>query len=120
MSWDIFVQDIPEDVNSIDDMNHKYHDYKPKIIGKRSELIAKIKKIVPDADFSNPSWGVLKRPDCYIEFNMGDKQECDGFGLHISGGNSVFSVISDILKYLGLKAFDPSSDTGLFKIDKAK
>ncbi|MEN6309507.1 MAG: hypothetical protein ABFD91_17305 [Anaerohalosphaeraceae bacterium] len=119
MSWDIFVQDIPEDVRTINDMHQKYHNYRPKIIGDRSELIAKIKKIVPDVDFCDPSWGVLRKPDYCIEFNMGNKQECPGFALHVSGGESVNIVIADILKCLGLKAFDPNSDTGLFKMSNS-
>jgi hypothetical protein len=120
MSWDIFVQDIPEDVQTVNDMRRKYHGYRPKTIGRRFELITKIKEIVPDVDFSNPSWGVLEGPDYYIEFNMGDEQECVGFALHVSGEDSAVPVISDILRYLGLKAFDPSSDTGLFKMSQAE
>ena len=116
MSWDIFVQDIPKDVKQISDMKQKYSKYKPHPIGKRSEIIKRIKEVVPEANFRDPSLGTIEGPDFSIGINMGDKEDCEGFALHIRGGNDAAFLVYDILEHLGLRAFDPSSETGLFEI----
>ncbi len=116
MSWDIFVQDIPKDVKRIGDMHEKYSNFKPSPIGTRSEIIKKIKEIFPEANFSNPSWGVIEGVGFSIEVNMGDQEECDGFAFHVRGGDIATFVIYDILESLDLRAFDPTSETGLFEI----
>jgi len=116
MSWDIFVQDIPKDVKRISDMHEKYSNFKPCPIGVRSEIIRKIKEVVHEADFSNPAWGVMDGNGFSIEVDMGDTEECMGFAFHVRGGDAAAFVVSDILECLGLRAFDPSSETGLFEI----
>lgn len=114
MSWDIYVQDIPENVASVEDIPA---DFKPGLIGKRPDIIAKIKQVVPSVDFSNPELGKIEDPNFSIEISIDEKEECDGFAFHIRGGDIASYVIADILQNLGLHAFDPSSETGLFKID---
>lgn len=116
MSCDIFVQDIPEGVKQISDMHEKHSNFKPRLIGMRSEIIRKIKEVVPEADFSNPSWGIIEGDGFSIEANMGNEEECKGFVFHVRGGDNAAFVICEILKKLGLRAFDPSSETGLFEI----
>ena len=59
MSWDVFVQDFP-DVGTLEEMPD---DFEPKTIGKRQDVINKIKEVVPFADFSDPSWGI-RREGC--------------------------------------------------------
>ncbi|TPN87409.1 hypothetical protein [Aquimarina algicola] len=67
MSWDLFVQDWGkyETLDEIPD------SFKPKFIGKRSEIIKKIKVIEPMVNFSDTSWGILENEFFSIEFNMG-------------------------------------------------
>jgi len=115
MSWDIFVQDIPSDVKQISDMRERHGDFKPSPIGARSEIIKKIKEVVPEADFSNPAWGIIDGEGFSIEANMGDAEECRAFTLHVRGGDAAAFVVCDILQMLNLRAFDPSSRTGLFE-----
>ncbi len=43
MSWDIFVQDLPQDVHKIDEIPD---DFKPKPIGRRADIIAAILDVV--------------------------------------------------------------------------
>ena len=116
MSWDIFVQEIPKDVKQISNMHERYNHFKPSPIGTRSEIVGKIKEVIPEADFSNPSWGIIEGDGFSIEVNMGDQEECNGFVFHVRGGDAAAFVICDILENLGLRAFDPSSETGLFEI----
>jgi len=115
MSWDIFVQDIPKEIKTIEDFQ-KYEDYKPNCIGKKSDIIKKIQEVVPEADFSDTAWGKIEGSDYSIEVNMGDDDDCYGFALHVRGSDTAAFIVSEIISHLGLRAFDPGSDDGMFKI----
>jgi hypothetical protein len=103
------VQDLPRDANSISDIPD---DFRPGLIGKRTDVIRKIREVAPYADFSDPSWGHIEADDWSIEVNIGAKEECDGFALHVRGGDAVVGVIAAILNHLDLRALD--SQTGEF------
>jgi len=113
MSWDIFVQDIPRSVQNLKDMPS---DYKREPIGKRSHLISAIQEVVPNADFSNPAWGVIEGPGYSLEINMGDDEDVTGFAFHVREGDDAAFLVADVLDHLGLRAFDPSSETGIFGV----
>lgn len=114
MSWDIFVQDLPPGIASIDDIPD---DFRPSSIGRRSEIIAKLSALYPECDFGDPSWGILKIPGCSIELNLGSDEELDGFALHVRGDQRAPNVVAEILGALGLQAIDPASESGLFERD---
>ena len=112
MSWDLYVQDwgMFESLEQISD------DFEPQPIGKRSELINKIKKAEPRADFSNSSWGILEDVLFSIEFNMGESDIVEGFVMHVRGKEHAMSTIEKsmstiekILGHLNLKATDGST-----------
>ncbi len=105
MSWDISVQDMP-DVARIEDIPD---DFRPEPLGQRADVIASIQTLVPEVDFSDPSWGRLEDERFSIEFNMGSKERCEGFMLHVRGGDTAIGVIDHILKGLGRRAFDCSA-----------
>jgi len=71
MSWDIFVQDFPSDAKSIEDIPD---DFKPGSIGKTSDIIERIKEVVPTADFSNPAWGTIDGDGWSIEVNIDEER----------------------------------------------
>src|SRR2546426_694547 len=100
MSWDIWVQDIPEGTQSPADIPD---DFQPKPLGKRSDIITRIREAVPSADFSDPTWGKIDGPGFSIEVGM-------------SGDDLAAHVVADILQHLGFRAFDPSSESGIFCI----
>jgi hypothetical protein len=106
MSWDIFVQDFPKDATTIDDISD---DFQPALIGPRLELIALIKEVVPNADFSDPSWGLINSNDWSIEIDMGSEDECNGIAFHIRGGDEAAGLIAAILDHLDLRALDSQS-----------
>jgi hypothetical protein len=56
MSFDIFVQDIPTDIESVDDIPD---DFTPRPIGRRSVVLAAIQKVAPHAEFASPEWGTI-------------------------------------------------------------
>ena len=104
MSWDIFVQDIPKDVKTVEEIPN---DFQPNPIGTRSEIIRKIQQAVPEADFTNPAWGHIRGDGWHIEVNIGDEEEkCTGFAFHVRGGDEACGVIAAILDPLQLRAFD--------------
>ena len=95
MSRDLFVQDIPPGARTVADIPG---DFAPCDIGERSSIIAAIRRVVPDADFSDPSWGNLEGPDYSIEVNLGDEGPCTSFALHVQGGDTAAFVVHEILK----------------------
>ena len=115
MSWDIFVQDLPRDARSIADIPT---DFRPKTIGKRVDMIKKIRELLPEADFSDPSWGRIDHEDWSIEVNIGESEECTGFALHVRGGDAVVGVVGGILAHLNVRALD--SQTGDFFVAGAE
>ena len=115
MSWDLFVQDYG-DFESLEEIPD---DFEPQSIGKRSEIIDKIKAVEPTVDFSNPSWGILVNGQFSIEFNMGDSEESDGFVIHVRGNELAVPCIGNILNSLKLRAADGSSPL-FFDVEKSK
>ncbi len=106
MSWDIFVQDLPRDAQTVADIPD---DFVPKDIGERSEIIASISEVVPEIDFSDPAWGVIDGQDWSVEVNLGDSETCPGFALHIRGSDEAIGAVDAILRALGLRAIDSQS-----------
>jgi hypothetical protein len=109
MSWDIFVQDFPTGATSVEEIPK---EFRPAAIGRRSEIIETIRKVIPVADFSDPAWGVINGPDWSIEVNIGAEEICNGFALHVRGGDAAAGVVAAILEALNLRAVD--SQTGEF------
>ena len=107
MSWDIFVQDIPLEAQTVDDIPD---DFVPATIGRRSEIIGKIKEVAPFADFSDPAWGTIEGADFSIEVNLGADESIDSFAFHVRGDDVAAALVSDLLKHMNLRAFD--SGTG--------
>lgn len=103
MSWDIFVQDLPPDAQTVDQIPHSFV---PAPIGNRSEIICKIKEIVPFADFTDPAWGEIETADYSIDINLGDKEVLMGFAFHVRGGDETVKIIADILDHLGLRGLE--------------
>ena len=83
MSWDVFVLNLPSGIRSFDDIPK---DFEPPPLGTRAEIIAKIMAVYPQADFSDPSWGTLKLPECWIEFSLGANEQVASFAMHVRGG----------------------------------
>lgn len=103
MSWDISIQDLPADAKTVADIPD---DYQPSPLGPRSEVIARIQQILPNADFKDPTWGNLDGGDFSIEFNMGADEICDGFMLHVRGGGNAMATVARLLEHLKLRGID--------------
>src|SRR5260370_18497461 len=114
VSWDIFVQDLPSGVRNTSEIPDDFH---PQPLGRRDDIIVRIREIFPNADFTDPSWGTCETAEWSIEFNMGEEKICDSFALHVRAGGGAAAGIARLLDHLGLMALDSGSETGIF--DKA-
>jgi hypothetical protein len=103
MSWDIIAQDLPGNAISVQDIPD---DFKPQAIGDRDELIAKIREVVPEADFSNPSWGIIDGDDWSIEVSIAEQNNCGSIAFHVRGGDGAVAVVAAILNKVQLRALD--------------
>jgi hypothetical protein len=103
MSWDVFVMDLPPSAQKVADIPD---DFEPAPLGQRAEIIAKIREVVPLADFSDPAWGRIDTPEFDIEVNMGDEGVVRGFVLHVRGGDAAAGAVVAILDHLGLRALE--------------
>ncbi len=116
MSWDIFVQDIPPNAHSVDEIPP---DFVPQRLGLRPEILRRIQEVVPTADFSDPSWGTFDGPDFSVEFNIGDDGDVGGFAMHVRGGDAAAGFVAELLSRCGWRAFDPASESGIFEPARA-
>ena len=110
MSWDVFVQDLPGTASSVDEIPD---DFRPRPLGPRAEIIEAIKRAVPWADFSDPSWGRIDAADYSVEVNLGEDGMVGSFALHARGSQKVVEVVRAILAELELRALDPGSPSGI-------
>lgn len=112
MSWDIFVQDLPDGAKAVSDIPD---DFEPRALGSRAEVIQRILAVVPNAVFTRDSWGSVEGPEFSIDFNLGSTDEVQSFALHVRGGDAAAGLVSDLLERCQWRALDPSSDSGIFE-----
>jgi len=117
MSWDIFVQDLPEGINSIEDIPR---DFRPKPFLARARIAEVFKEVAPFTDFSDPKWWRIRCDAFSIEVNIGVENPSNGFALHIRGSEEAAGLVAEILQRLGVRALDTASDTGFFNAEKGK
>lgn len=115
MSWDVFVQNAPREAKTVADIPA---DFRPTSIGKREEIVARIKEVFPTANFLDSSWGTIQGQGWSIELNMGSSEDCKGFAFHIRGRREAAEVVGAILDYLDLRAVD--TETGEFFTTRTK
>jgi hypothetical protein len=108
--------DLPREAQTVDDIPK---DWAGKSIGQRDRLITEILTVVPEADFSDPTWGTVDGPDFSVEISMG-RESVDCITFHVRGGDGALAVVAAILERLQLKAVDPQSrDGSLFTPESA-
>ena len=114
MSRDIYVQDIPHGISDVKDIPD---GWMPEPLPySHDQIVASIRRVVPSADFSDPEWGHIEGADYTIEVNVKRDEPMMSFALHCrAAGLGADRVVADILDELGLRAFDPDDDTGIFQ-----
>lgn len=107
MSWDIYIQDFPA-VASISDVPA---DFKPKPIGERDLLIARIKEAIPIADQQDSDWLFVKGDDIdlSIQLHFEDAERVRYMVVHVHGGEQSAACVGALLRHLGLRAHDTAT-----------
>ena len=114
MSRDIFVQDVPPDITSVEQIPD---DWTPAPLTVTPQAVREaVTKHAPDANFADPHWGQVTLSGADIEVNLSDEQPLMSFAFHVRGNPTTANqFVSAVLASLRLRAFDPDSETGLFE-----
>jgi hypothetical protein len=107
MSWDVLIQDLPEEALSVE---HIPDDFEPRPLGTREQVTGSIREIFPGADFGDPAWGVFSTSEFSIEFNVGASSTCQSVMLHVRGGDQAAEAVNVMLHLLGRRAIDCSNN----------
>jgi len=106
MSWDIFLQEIPPGILSVEDIPD---EFEPRTLGTRQEIIARITELVPFANFDDPTWGTIDSPAARLEINLGDEDPVQCIALHVRGGTAPAGFVFDLLSHLKVGALDSAT-----------
>ena len=109
MSWDVFIQDLPQDARRIADVPD---DFQPRPLGARADVLARISSLFPDADLADPCWVKVHRDGYSIDVSFGDDDPVTGLTLHIRGSDDAVTAVINLIDALGGRAID--SWTGEF------
>ena len=107
MSWDIYIQDLP-DVPSMKDVPA---DHSPGPIGTREDLMTRIKEVIPFAEQQDGDWLFVGSTgiDLSIQFHMEDTTQVRYVLVPVHGGEQSSACVSAILRHLGLRAHDTAT-----------
>jgi hypothetical protein len=104
MGWDVLFQDLPAGVRTIAEVPE---DFRPKMLGRRHELLRRIARALPEVDFSDPAWGVLDGSDFSVEINIGASAVTDAIMLHVHGqGGGAIEAVRRIARAIERPAID--------------
>jgi hypothetical protein len=109
MSWDILIQQFPDGARRVADIPDTFT---APPIGKRPDVVAKLRAALPNANFSDRHWVKLHGDDYSLECAIADDDVLYGITLHVRGSDDALPHISAVLHALGLRAID--SWTGEF------
>ena len=112
MSWDVFIQQLPDGVRRVGDIPA---DFVPGPLGSRSEIVAGIRDVFPNVDFSDPEWGRVEEDQFSIDINIKADDPVKSFALHVRGAAGAGHAVGVLLDRLGFRALDPQSPTGFFE-----
>jgi hypothetical protein len=101
MSYDVFVQDLPRGIRSVDEI---LDDFMPQPPGPRARIAAAVQHVAPTARLTDPAWLGIDGSDYSIEVTLGEADPVEGFAFHIRAGDKALFVVAEILEMLGLRA----------------
>jgi hypothetical protein len=107
MSWDIYIQDLP-DVPSMKDVPS---DHVPRPIGTRDHLKQRIQEVIPFAEQQDHDWIFARSSDIdlSIQFHMEDADHVRYLLVHVHGGAQSAACVSALLRHLELRAHDTAT-----------
>lgn len=115
MSRDIFVQDIPDDISSVDAIPDGWKP-QPLPFG-HAQVLEAVRELAPEADAADPEWILVTMPGVDVEVNVTKAHPLESFALHVRAADPVAAnaFIGRLLDRLGARAFDPESEGGIFQ-----
>ena len=117
MSFDIYVQDIPLDVGTADDIPE---NFEAQPLGPRSIILAAIAAAAPDVQWPEPGTGAIRGYNYSIEIDLGRDDPVEDFAFFVRGSGDGLVVVAHILEALGLRAIAPDCDSGIFELSNAE
>lgn len=108
MSWDIFIQDLP-DVPTVADIPV---DFRPGPIGRFDERLRQVLEAVPQAEQQDDDWLFVEAPDMELSISLTREVGTDdlrGITVFVHGGAASPQCVAAIVKRLGLRALDTST-----------
>jgi hypothetical protein len=111
MSWDVFVLNLPPGIRSLDDIPK---NYEPPPLGTRANLIAKIKTVYPQTDFSDPSWGTRNCRNAGSNSAWARTSKSRASPCMCGAANMPPKSSRTCLDALEVRAIDPNSKNGIF------
>ncbi len=115
MSRDIFVQDIPTGIGSVQEIPH---DWMPRPLPfGHADVVEAVRELAPDVDTNDPEWMRVVLPGVDVEVDCTSESPLQSFALHVRAANpaAADAFIDGLLRRLGARAFDPESETGIFQ-----
>ena len=115
MSRDIFVQDLPAGITSVDEIRDDWQPG-PLAFGHES-VVEAVRQLAPTTEMSNPEWLQVVLPGADIEVNVTNESPLQSFALHVRATDPGVADlwVSRLLALLGARALDPESDSGIFQ-----
>lgn len=112
MSWDLIVFAAGTPVDSDSDGVASFHDgWKSPNIGTYLEVQRSISSVFPEADWTDPVWGLLISDSCCLEFSLGSDEQINTFSIHARG--EATPAVLEIVAATGWKILDVSTTTWL-------
>jgi hypothetical protein len=115
MSWDLFIQSIPA----------KYtrraaipEGFTPKPLGAQAKVIKAIRAVLPGILFEH-GFAAVESKHGTVEIDIGHEDPVACVALSCRGNEGILPLVRALVKALGGRAFDTSSDSGIFDPDAA-
>ena len=114
MSWDIFIQDLP-DVASVADIPQ---DFRPGTIGDRESLVARMREAVPFLEHQEHDWYVVDTREVVLSFSISSESGTDAvtcIAIHVHGGEHSPACVAALVLATGCRALDTGTG-GFFDV----
>jgi hypothetical protein len=105
MSWDVSVFASDRPPVALEEMPA---DWKGALLGSAQSVREAISAVIPEVDWSDPTWGSFRGNGFSLEFNMGAQDPSDGFMIHVRGGGDAVPHLLSLGTQCGWYLLDTS------------
>jgi hypothetical protein len=106
MSWLAVLFKLPNRFVSVHDIPN---DFVSEPLGSRAAVLAILAEVFPDANFADPTWVRVERPNYVIECIVGREEPVESLGFRPHGDDTVIEALELLCAQTGWRAFDTSS-----------